>query len=99
MSDFMISQGKAQEAKDELTRMITSSDVEPYRSIAQKKLAGLLRAEGHLKESAYYYQESLKKAPPELGPEIERGLAEVYEMMGQKDQASALYKKLGIQKN
>ena len=81
-ADFLVSQGKGEEAKSELTKMVSASSLEPYHSRMQKKLAEILKAEGHLKEAVFYFQQALKKAPDELKPEIESELSEAYALQG-----------------
>ena len=53
-----------------------------YKNLMQKKLAEILKAQGHPKESIFYFNEALKNIQGDLGCEIQFELAEVLEMQG-----------------
>ena len=85
-SDFLVSQGRGEEAKAELMKMLVVVQAEPTRSQAQKKLGEILKAEGHLREAAVYFQEALKKAPPESAAELQAQLNEIRQLQGMKQE-------------
>jgi tetratricopeptide (TPR) repeat protein len=88
VADFLVSQGKSDDAKTELLKVIEGADAQPYRMQAQKRLGELLKAQGHLKEAAFYFSEALKKATGDFACEVEFELAEVYETKGDLQQAA-----------
>ena len=94
MADFLVSQGRSDEAKTALSRIleiaVTSDDKWP----AQKKLAQIIKAQGHPKEAVIYYQDALKNAPLEASCEIGLDLGELYETQGDVANASLEYNRV-----
>ena len=91
----MVSQGKSDDAKTELLKIIEVSQTEPFRMQAQKRLAEILKAQGHLKEAAFYFGEALKKGMGEFACEAQFELAEVYETEGDLPKAAAEFVRVG----
>ena len=57
-------------------------------------MAEILRAQGHLREAAFYFSEALKRAPSDLACEINFELAEVYETQGDMEKAASEFLKI-----
>jgi TolA-binding protein len=93
-ADVLLAQGRSDEAKAELLRVIGGPQPPAQKAPVRQKLAGILRGQGFLREAAIAYAEALREAPPALGAEIQYGLAEVYETQGEAEKAAAEFMKL-----
>ncbi|OGW80964.1 MAG: excinuclease ABC subunit A [Omnitrophica bacterium RIFCSPHIGHO2_02_FULL_51_18] len=93
-SEFMISQGKSDEAKTELMKIISSAAPGLERTLARKKLAEILKAQGYLKEAAFYFGEALKDAQGDLACETSFELAEAYELQAEFEKAALQFQNL-----
>jgi tetratricopeptide (TPR) repeat protein len=88
---FLISQGRSDEATVELGRLIEIASTPEAKWPAQKKLAQIVKAQGHPKEAVLYYQEAIKNAPAAESCEIGLDLGELFEMQGEGARAMQEY--------
>ena len=89
ISDFLVSQGKSEEAKAQLLKTISAPEAGPAKTLARRKLGEILKAQGHSREALVYLHDALKTARGEAACEIQYTIAEIYETQGQAEQAAS----------
>jgi tetratricopeptide (TPR) repeat protein len=95
VAELLVSQGKSDEAKVELMKIVSQeTGGGPFKTLAQKKLAEILKTQGFLREAELYFSEALKRSRGDLACEIEFELAEVFEAKNEMDQAASEFLKL-----
>lgn len=88
--DLFLSLGKADDARQEYSRLTAAGSPEPERTEAHRKLAAILKADGHLREAEIYLEEAIKNPPVSLKAAVEKDLAELYETQGRTAEAAAV---------
>ena len=94
IADLLLSQGRSDEARTELVKALHGFDKGVVHVRAAEKLGQILKAQGHLKEAAVYFDEAMMEAEGDLAAEIRYEAAETTEAKGQIYEAAAEYFKL-----
>ena len=85
---------EVQKGQLDIAPLIDAATNTVIKNQMQKKLAEILRAQGHLRESVFYFSEALKSATGDLGCEIQFELAEVIEIQGEMEKAAGEFLKV-----
>ena len=94
VAEFLVSQGKSDDAKNELIQSVEAAGPTVYKNLMQKKLAEILKAQGHARESIFYFSEALKNTQGDVACEIQFELAEALESQGEMEKAASEFLKV-----
>ena len=92
---ILIKKGNFVKAKEVLNKLIMDFEGTAYVNIASKYFGDILRGEGESNEAIEYYKKALDNRRGDFNADIQYTIAQLYERLGEVDNAIAEYLKVG----